>query len=85
MTERLFFASSSSEDGSIHQVNLFKQKEDKFARSGLEAVGGAGVADIIRIDGEGQGEAGHKLTVKFSVCQLVPPIYHCTFQPGQGV
>ena len=60
MTERLFFASSSSEDGSIHQVNLFKQKEDKFARSGLEAVGGAGVADIIRIDGEGQGEAGRR-------------------------
>ncbi|KAK7686421.1 hypothetical protein QCA50_010645 [Cerrena zonata] len=60
VTERLFFAASSSEEGSIHQVNLFKQREDKFARSGLEAIGGGGIADIIRIDGEGQSEMGRK-------------------------
>lgn len=41
-------------------MNLFKQREDKFARNGLEAVGGGGVADIVRIDGEGQSEAGRK-------------------------
>ncbi|KAI0629250.1 WD40 repeat-like protein [Trametes polyzona] len=47
-TERLFFAASA--DGSIHQVNLFRQREDKFSRAAMEAVGGAGVSDIIRIN-----------------------------------
>ncbi|CAL1714772.1 unnamed protein product [Somion occarium] len=59
VTERLFFA--ASEDGSIHQVNLFRQREEKFARNGLEAVGGAGVTDIIRIDGEGQENSRKRL------------------------
>ncbi|KAL7280794.1 hypothetical protein ACG7TL_005738 [Trametes sanguinea] len=47
-TERLFFAASA--DGSIHQVNLFRQREDKYSRAAMEAVGGAGVSDIIRIN-----------------------------------
>ncbi|KAI9064113.1 WD40 repeat-like protein [Trametes sanguinea] len=47
-TERLFFAASA--DGSIHQVNMFRQREDKFSRAAMEAVGGAGVSDIIRIN-----------------------------------
>ncbi|KAI0675497.1 WD40 repeat-like protein [Trametes maxima] len=47
-TERLFFAASA--DGSIHQVNLFRQREDKFSRAAMEAVGGAGVSDVIRIN-----------------------------------
>ena len=47
-TERLFFAASSN--GSIHQVNLFRQREDKFSRAAMEAIGGAGVSDVVRID-----------------------------------
>ncbi|EIW58666.1 WD40 repeat-like protein [Trametes versicolor FP-101664 SS1] len=47
-TERLFFAASA--DGSVHQVNLFRQREDKFSRAAMEAVGGAGVSDVIRIN-----------------------------------
>ncbi|KAI0923858.1 hypothetical protein AcV5_009285 [Taiwanofungus camphoratus] len=49
-TERLFFAASA--DGSIHQVNLFRQREDKYCRPAMEAVGGGGVDDIIRINDE---------------------------------
>jgi pre-rRNA-processing protein IPI3 len=50
ITERLFFAASSSSvaEGSIHQVNLFRQREDKLGN--IEAVGGAGVADVIRME-----------------------------------
>ncbi|KAI0641918.1 WD40 repeat-like protein [Trametes meyenii] len=47
-TERLFFAASA--DGSIHQVNLFRQREDKFSQAAMEAVGGPGVSDVIRIN-----------------------------------
>ncbi|KAI0766912.1 WD40 repeat-like protein [Trametes elegans] len=47
-TERLFFAASAN--GSIHQVNLFRQREDKYSRAAMEAVGGAGVSDVIRIN-----------------------------------
>ena len=50
-TERMFFAASV--DGSIHQVNLFSQREDRFAA----AVGGGGVADPIRI-GDDSGSTG---------------------------
>ena len=44
--ERIFFAASV--DGSIHQVNLFAQREDRFAAS----VGGGGAADPIHIGNE---------------------------------
>ncbi|KAI0367031.1 WD40 repeat-like protein [Pilatotrama ljubarskyi] len=47
-TERLFFAASAN--GSMHQVNLFRQREDKYSRAAMEAVGGAGVSDVIRIN-----------------------------------
>lgn len=48
VTERLFFAASM--DGSVHQVNLFRQREDKFGRAAMEAVGGGGISDVIRIN-----------------------------------
>ncbi|TBU49181.1 WD40 repeat-like protein [Dichomitus squalens] len=48
VSERLFFAASA--DGSVHQVNLFRQREDRFSRAAMEAVGGAGVGDVIRIN-----------------------------------
>lgn len=51
VAERIFFAASV--DGSIHQVNLFTQREDRFAT----AVGGGGAADQIRI-GDGPGSTG---------------------------
>lgn len=47
----MFFAASV--DGSIHQVNLFSQREDRFAA----AAGGGGVADSIRI-GDESGSTG---------------------------
>lgn len=54
-------------------MNLFRQREEKFARNGLEAVGGAGVTDIIRIDGEGQENSRKRLiSVRYAPVPLVP-------------
>ncbi|OCH85507.1 WD40 repeat-like protein [Obba rivulosa] len=58
-TERLFFAASP--DGSIHQVNLFRQREDKFGHAAMEAVGGAGANDVIRINDEDPQAAKKRL------------------------
>ncbi|KAF9531734.1 WD40 repeat-like protein [Crepidotus variabilis] len=49
VTERLFFAASS--DGSIHQMNLFRERESKIGLV-TEAVGGGGVSDVIRVESE---------------------------------
>ncbi|EKM49939.1 uncharacterized protein PHACADRAFT_166518 [Phanerochaete carnosa HHB-10118-sp] len=57
-TERLFF--SASPDGFIHQVNLFRQRDDKLSRT-MEAVGGAGSTDVIRITDEDQQAARKRL------------------------
>ncbi|KAG6850785.1 hypothetical protein H0H93_008823 [Arthromyces matolae] len=56
-TERIFMAASP--DGSIHQVNLFRQRDTKSGGQFTEAVGGAGVNDIIRV-GEEDREASKK-------------------------
>ncbi|KAL0953524.1 hypothetical protein HGRIS_004745 [Hohenbuehelia grisea] len=52
VTERMFFA--GAEDGSIHQMNLFRHKKTNksSAAPATEAIGGAGVSDIIRIGNE---------------------------------
>lgn len=50
ITERVFFAASP--DGSVHQMNLFRQRESKFGGQVMEALGGAGVTDIIRVGDE---------------------------------
>ncbi|EGN96624.1 hypothetical protein SERLA73DRAFT_184727 [Serpula lacrymans var. lacrymans S7.3] len=50
VTERLFFAASP--DGSIHQANLFRQRADNIGGQVVEAVGGGGVNDVIRIGDE---------------------------------
>ncbi|KAJ6496765.1 WD40 repeat-like protein [Mycena vulgaris] len=55
LTERMFFA--ASKDGSIHQMNLFRQREDKSGSHIMEAIGGAGVTDIIRVGDEDQTKA----------------------------
>ncbi|KAG5721339.1 Pre-rRNA-processing protein IPI3 [Termitomyces sp. T112] len=52
VTERIFMA--ASRDGSIHQVNLFRQRDTKSGGQFTEAVGGAGVNDIIRVGEEGR-------------------------------
>ncbi|KAF7323161.1 WD40 repeat-like protein [Mycena chlorophos] len=51
-TERVFFAASPN--GSVHQVNLFKSRDVPGSYS---AVGGAGAADIIRVDDEERDKA----------------------------
>lgn len=57
ISERLFFASSP--DGSIYQVNLFREREIKSnAGPFIEAVGGAGASDVVRFDVD--GTAGQK-------------------------
>jgi pre-rRNA-processing protein IPI3 len=48
----MFFAASSDSEGSIHQVNLFRRRDDHLAGGVTEAVGGAGVVDIIRVADE---------------------------------
>ncbi|KAH9479497.1 Pre-rRNA-processing protein IPI3 [Psilocybe cubensis] len=58
VTERLFFAASS--DGSVHQMNLFYERESKLSGVVTEAIGGAGVTDIIRVDDDVDREARRK-------------------------
>ena len=58
VTERLFFAASA--DGSIHQMNLFHERASKLGGTITEAVGGAGVTDVIRVDDEESREARKK-------------------------
>ena len=55
--ERMFFAAST--DGSVHQINLFSRREDRFAL----AVGGGGAADPIRVGEESAstGPTGKRL------------------------
>jgi pre-rRNA-processing protein IPI3 len=47
VTERLFFAAAA--DGSIHQVNLFRTRIDKTGGCVAEAIGGAGVSDLLSV------------------------------------
>ncbi|KAJ4478255.1 WD40-repeat-containing domain protein [Lentinula aciculospora] len=60
-TERLFFAASSSPEGSVYQMNLFRQLEDKTKGTATEAIGGGGVNDIIRITDEYVGSQKKRL------------------------
>ncbi|KAI0320863.1 WD40-repeat-containing domain protein [Amylostereum chailletii] len=59
VTERVFFAATA--EGSIHQVNLFRRRVDKHGGVLAEAVGGAGVTDIIRIGDEDPKESTKRL------------------------
>lgn len=45
----------------MHQVNLFRQRTDKFGRAAMEAVGGGGVNDTIRINDEDPQAAKKRL------------------------
>lgn len=69
----MFFA--ASDDGSIHQVNLFRQRRDKFGR---EAVGGAGSTDVIRIDEENGGATKNRLiSVGYASLTYFNPVFFC--------
>lgn len=48
VSERMFFAGSP--DGSVHQVNLFRERDHKYGGKVIEAIGGAGTADLVRVD-----------------------------------
>ncbi|KAI6122663.1 WD40-repeat-containing domain protein [Pisolithus croceorrhizus] len=48
VSERMFFAASP--DGSVHQVNLFRERDHKHGGKVIEAIGGTGTADLIRVD-----------------------------------
>lgn len=48
ITERIFFAASPGPQGLIHQMNLFRRRANHSGGI-TEAVGGAGVVDIIRV------------------------------------
>ncbi|KAH7929113.1 WD40 repeat-like protein [Leucogyrophana mollusca] len=62
VTERLFFAASVQ--GSIHQVNLFRQRASNVGGQVIEAVGGAGATDVIRIgDEDEQGRRKRLISV----------------------
>ncbi|KAJ7065191.1 WD40-repeat-containing domain protein [Mycena amicta] len=52
VTERAFFAASPN--GSVHQVHLFRERD---VPGNYEAIGGAGSADIIRVDDEDRFKA----------------------------
>ncbi|KDR80579.1 hypothetical protein GALMADRAFT_240898 [Galerina marginata CBS 339.88] len=58
VSERLFFAASAN--GSIHQMNLFHERDFKVGGTVSEAIGGAGVTDIIRVDDDASREARKK-------------------------
>lgn len=65
--ERLFFAASSQ--GSIYQMNLFREYESKFGL-GVEAIGGAGPTDVIRFENHETRKERRKrmISVEFVLC-----------------
>ncbi|KAH8111012.1 pre-rRNA-processing protein IPI3 [Phellopilus nigrolimitatus] len=55
IAERTFFAASSDSNpsgpgGSVYQVKLFRKRDPQDIRSGVEALGGGGVAEAIRLE-----------------------------------
>jgi len=71
--ERFFFAASG--DGSIHQVNLFRTRIDKSHGRVAEAVGGAGVGDILSV---GQDDSNASKRRLISVGCVTPSLRYRT-------
>jgi hypothetical protein len=71
VTERLFFAASA--DGSVHQVNLFRTRIDKAGGRVTEAIGGAGVSDVLSVSDDDPSTSKRRLVsvgcVAPSLCQ----------------
>ncbi len=72
VAERFFFAASS--EGSIHQVNLFREKQSTFGFE-TEAVGGAGVTDIIHIETETSREEKKKQLISVGYATPLLGVY----------
>lgn len=75
LTERIFLAASA--DGSIHQMNLFRQRDFRQRDSDTgaqvpEAIGGAGVGDVIRV-GEEDREARKKRLISVGYSSYFAP------------
>ncbi|KII87196.1 hypothetical protein PLICRDRAFT_42847 [Plicaturopsis crispa FD-325 SS-3] len=68
VTERMFFAAAT--DGSIHQVNQFRQREDKLGGHVTEAVGGAGAAEVVRIDDDPEIKKKRLITVSQPITSI---------------
>lgn len=60
-TERLFFVASSSQDGSIYQMNLFRQRKDEVEGTAVEAIGGGGVNDVVHAMDDSTGSQKKRL------------------------
>ena len=79
MTERVFFAASPDSEGSIHQVNMFRRQASHSAGGVIEAIGGAGVGDIVRV-GDEDPKALKKRLIAVGYAQpifLMAKIPHC--------
>ncbi|KAG2129202.1 WD40-repeat-containing domain protein [Suillus bovinus] len=68
ITECSFFAASP--DGSIYQVNLFRQRTEKHAGQTIEAIGGAGVSDVIRVADEDSNSRKRLISVDQPITAL---------------
>jgi pre-rRNA-processing protein IPI3 len=74
LTERMFFAASS--DGSVHQMNLFRHRDDKFGMQTVEAVGGAGVSGIVRVGDDSQTNKKRLISIGYFL--LTVPVFPCS-------
>jgi pre-rRNA-processing protein IPI3 len=79
VTERFFFAASS--DGSIHQVNLFRTRIDKTGGRVAEAIGGAGVSDILSVGNEDPSASKRRIISVGCVTRSLRHSYNPTIQP----
>ena len=77
VTERLFFAASTN--GSIHQMNLFRERASKLGGITTEAVGGAGVTDIIRVDDDETREARKKRLISVGYSFFLQSLFMSDF------
>lgn len=78
-TERIFLAASA--DGSIHQMNLFRQRDSDTGAQIPEAIGGAGVGDVIRV-GEEDREAQKKRLISVGYSFYFAPFEVLLIQPS---
>jgi len=70
ITERVFFAASP--DGSIHQTNLFRQREDKMGSLVTETAGGSGIANVVHVGEEVLGSKNRLISV--GCCIISSPL-----------
>lgn len=59
--ERFFFAASASPDGSLHRVNLFRERDIKYKGKIIEAIGGVESHSVIHVNDEPEDEGKKRL------------------------